>query len=143
MKHRLRDPSCKPYLLLDGASAHRGKLAREYLETNFKPLFMPPYSPQFNSIEMIWPALKHRVRLKLLERLDHKHTQDEFKEIVSECCKTVFKSCAFNVVRANYGYLHKVLQALHDRERESGMQQRDGKAAVPINEDRGPRGSWC
>ena len=114
----MRDLSCKPYLLLDGASAHHSKFAREYLEANFKPLFMPPYSPQFNSIEMMWPALKHRVRLKLIESSDHKHTQDEFEWIVRECCETVFKSCAFNVLCANYSYIQQVLQVIRNRELE-------------------------
>ena len=79
---------------------------------HFLPLYMPPYSPQLNSIENIWGTLKYHVRLKLLEKSDHKHSKEEFEQIATECCDDVFRRCAFNVVRANYGFIQHMLESM-------------------------------
>ena len=48
----------KPVLIYDGASAHIASTARMKLSQHFKPLKMPPYSCDFNSIEAVWSVAK-------------------------------------------------------------------------------------
>lgn len=50
----------KPYLIIDGHSAHRA--CKSEMAKHFKPLFMPPHSCQFNSIESVWSYLKQSFR---------------------------------------------------------------------------------
>ena len=45
----------RDYLVLDNASWHKVKTLDWH---HFEPLFLPPYSPDFNSIERLWQHLK-------------------------------------------------------------------------------------
>lgn len=45
-------------MVLDGASWHKSKRLR--LPENIKFLFLPPYSPELNPIEMFWGELKEK-----------------------------------------------------------------------------------
>jgi transposase len=46
-------------LLLDNSSVHHSKLVIETLEKcEVKYLFLPPYSPDFNPIELLWTKIK-------------------------------------------------------------------------------------
>lgn len=67
IKYELRNPDIKPYIVLDGARAHHSLLAKDYLESNFIPLWLPPYSPQFQSIESLWWPIKSEVRKRLAD----------------------------------------------------------------------------
>jgi transposase len=50
-------------LLLDNSSVHRSKLVRETLaECGIKHIFLPPYSPDLNPIELMWAWLKAYLR---------------------------------------------------------------------------------
>lgn len=46
----------KIYLILDNASYHHAKLVTRWLKKHrrFKPVFLPPYSPNLNLIERLW-----------------------------------------------------------------------------------------
>jgi transposase len=62
--------------ILDNASWHRRKSLNWHF---FEPLYLPPYSPDFNPIERIWLIMKAehfvnihcRNRAALIERADH------------------------------------------------------------------------
>jgi transposase len=43
------------YLVLDNASWHKTKKLNWY---HIEPLYLPPYSPDFNPIERLWQHLK-------------------------------------------------------------------------------------
>jgi len=59
------------YLLMDNVSFHYNKTAVTFLEThNIKPLYIPPYSPQFNPIEEVFSHVKRAFRRKLANRVD-------------------------------------------------------------------------
>ena len=45
-----RDPRSRPFLILDNAGAHRSPHVLPFITQHFRPLFMPGYSCQFNSI---------------------------------------------------------------------------------------------
>lgn len=50
-------------LVLDNARIHHGQdLKKAVEEAGCSLLFLPPYSPDFNPIELFWSWLKHRVR---------------------------------------------------------------------------------
>ena len=50
-------------LLLDNSSVHTSKLVRDTLkECDIKHIFLPPYSPDFNPIELLWAFMKSVLR---------------------------------------------------------------------------------
>jgi len=56
----------KIYVVLDNAQAHRTKVLRDYCSTHFIELvFLPGYSPEFNSIEPLWGVIKNRFKYML------------------------------------------------------------------------------
>jgi transposase len=74
----LRDdlgPNLKPgdIVVMDGPRLHRVKGVAEALERwGATPLYLPPYSPELNPIEMCWSVLKAWVRMRsprVIERL--------------------------------------------------------------------------
>jgi len=50
------------FLVLDGHSAHKSKLVRDYVNSLGGKLwlfFLPPYSPELNPDEQVWNHVKH------------------------------------------------------------------------------------
>ena len=48
-------------MVLDNASCHRSKMVTEFVEStdgDIRLVFLPPYTPQLNPIEMQWSVLK-------------------------------------------------------------------------------------
>ena len=59
-------------LLLDNSSVHKSKLVLKTLdECEIKYIFLPPYSPDFNPIELLWAFMKSILR-KLKARTHEK-----------------------------------------------------------------------
>jgi hypothetical protein len=60
----LPDLSVPSVLVLDNAGVHRSSAVRERLREwrrqGLRVLFLPPYSPQLNKIEMLWRQVKYR-----------------------------------------------------------------------------------
>jgi hypothetical protein len=63
----VKDGIQKPFLVLDNHAAHRSKDVRPTLNQYFQPLFMPPYSCEFNSIEHCWGFMKEKFRRRLAQ----------------------------------------------------------------------------
>jgi transposase len=62
---------CHKYLLMDNVSFHYNKAALAFLEArNIKPLYIPPYSPQFNPIEEVFSKVKREFRRQLANQVD-------------------------------------------------------------------------
>lgn len=54
-----------PTLLMDNIAFHHSKETRELITTmGCEALYIPPYSPRFNAIEMVFAAMKHVYRRK-------------------------------------------------------------------------------
>ena len=83
-------------LVLDNASIHRGGAIRELVEqAGCSLLYLPPYSPDLNPIEMAWSWIKHRVRT-LAPRDDEKRQndiQDAAKQLPPSAATPWFKHC--------------------------------------------------
>lgn len=53
----------KVYMVLDNAKYHHAKIVRNWLlnHPRFKPIFLPPYSPNLNLIERLWRFFHQKV----------------------------------------------------------------------------------
>jgi len=92
--------SLEDVLLLDNSSVHTAKLVLDTLkECNIKYLFLPPYSPDFNPIELLWASMKSSLR-KLKAR-----THDKLEDAINISLNSVkitsitnrFKHCGYVV----------------------------------------------
>jgi transposase len=56
---------------------------------NFVLMFLPPYSPELNSIEALWGIVKRKVKKHLVEFKLVTLTQKHFERILQECLDSV------------------------------------------------------
>jgi len=87
-------------LLMDNSSVHTSKVVRDALkECGIKYIFLPPYSPDFNPIELMWAFVKSILR-KLKAR-----THEKLEEAINIALDSVriesvanwFKHCGYSV----------------------------------------------
>lgn len=83
-------------ILLDNSSVHKSKLVLDTLkECGIKYLFLPPYSPDFNPIELLWALMKSVLR-KLKART-HDKLEDAiniaFNSVNTDFIANWFKHC--------------------------------------------------
>ena len=102
----------KLHLVLDNHTAHKSKLhgTKKYLEENFILHWMPPGSPELNSIEHYWGSYKCRFRKQLQTNPDMKWTQAYFENKV-RCVGESFKpEESQNFLRANHAAMLQLLE---------------------------------
>ena len=60
---RQRFPGKQIILILDNASIHKSKYTRQYLKCRpqIHLFYLPPYSPEYNPVELIWKWIKPKV----------------------------------------------------------------------------------
>ena len=64
----LADKKSSITLVMDNHTAHHSHVARAALQRlKIKPLFMPAYSSDLNSIERLWSSVKSRFRKKVYQ----------------------------------------------------------------------------
>lgn len=90
--------SSEDVLLLDNSSVHTSKLVLDTLkECGINYLFLPPYSPDFNPIELLWALIKSILR-KLKART-HDKLEDAIKialdSVTVEFIANWFKHCGY------------------------------------------------
>ena len=95
-------PTIKPgqVLVMDNYSVHKSKEIQEYLLSKQIPvLYLPPYSPHLNPIELTWSKLKGFLRAskattykKLIKSL-----KIGFNQIKPSDCRNWFKHCGIMV----------------------------------------------
>ena len=62
----------KVVIVLDNGPIHHSNLTKATAaELDIVLVFLPPYSPQFNPIEIIWKTLKARISNMFILHLDH------------------------------------------------------------------------
>lgn len=87
-------------IVLDNVQFHKSKDARKaYDSKGFVPCFIPPYSPQYNPIEIAFSALKNEVRLRnSSQELSFENIvrvlSDALENNIRKSYVTLFKHCA-------------------------------------------------
>ena len=82
-------PSEPIHLILDNHAAHHTiRMRGVFGEHNIIPHFMPPYSPQFNSIEALWGVIKRKVKDKMA-LTPGTIQQNQFQRMVFDVCESI------------------------------------------------------
>ncbi len=70
-------------LVQDNARIHHSKKVKNYcLENNINMIYNPPYTPEFNPIELIFNKLKIEFK-----KLDHKNIYNDINKCLNKICK--------------------------------------------------------
>ena len=73
-------------LLLDNASIHHSNVVKESMRLKgYKPLFVPPYSPELNPIELLFGLTKHAYRKDRMRR-PHQPLVSTINQMVERVC---------------------------------------------------------
>lgn len=78
-KVRTENPNKRIIVILDNFRSHWANMTREKAkELNILLVFLPPYSPDLNPIELIWKSIKRIISPKLIKTLE------ELKKIITK-----------------------------------------------------------
>jgi putative transposase len=63
LQHLLHQVTGEVVVVLDNAGIHRAKAVQAFVETNTRLslVFLPPYAPELNPIELVWAYVKRNV----------------------------------------------------------------------------------
>ena len=82
-------------IVQDNARIHHSKIVKNYcLENNIKMIYNPPYSPEFNPIELIFNKVKTEYK-----KLDHKNIKDEITECLKKITDKDVKNCMIHSLK--------------------------------------------
>ena len=77
------DPDQKVFVVLDNHPSHHTKdVTALAANLNFELMFLPPYSPELNSIEALWGIVKRSVKKQLIKHKLVTLTQVNFDKIL-------------------------------------------------------------
>ena len=99
---------------MDNHPSHHTKDVTELAKNlNFVFMFLPPYSPELNSIEALWGIVKRKVKKYLVEFKLVTLTQNHFETILQECLDSVSMEVQQAVAQYNNrGFVHKCLEKM-------------------------------
>ena len=99
-------------LILDNHAAHKSILhgTKSFLEENFILHWLPPGSPQLNSIEIYWGTYKRKFRKLLQVNPSANWTQEMFEERVMQVGNSFTEEETGNFLRANHSYMLQLLE---------------------------------
>lgn len=86
-------------LVLDNCSVHTSKLVRETIQKlKLNVIFLPPYSPDFNPIELMWSKMKSFLRKQKARTFDKliEAVNLAFKNVTKENISNWFKHCGYS-----------------------------------------------
>ena len=87
-------------VVLDNLSAHKVAGVRQLIEARgAQVLYLPPYSPDFNPIELAWSKLKQRLRgvkARVLEQLEPA-LADALSAITAQNARGFFRHCGYGI----------------------------------------------
>ncbi|MGC8497555.1 MAG: transposase [Thermoplasmata archaeon] len=67
-KIRLNNPKGSIMIILDNFKSHHAKnVIKKAVELGIDPIFLPPYSPDFNPIEFIWKSIKRIISRSFID----------------------------------------------------------------------------
>lgn len=87
-------------VILDNLSAHKVRGVRELIEaTGAGLLYLPPYSPDFNPIELCWAKVKQKLRSLKARTLDSLQSAviEALSSITSENASSWFSHCGYAI----------------------------------------------
>ena len=93
-------PALRPgdIVVMDNLSAHKGPQVKRLLESaGASVLYLPPYSPDLNPIEMIWSKVKRLLRSFAARTIDtlHEAFAHAFKEVSTQDIRGCFRHCGY------------------------------------------------
>jgi transposase len=87
-------------VILDNAAIHKGKAVREMIEAcGARLLYLPPYSPDFSPIELMWSKIKAFLRRKKTGNMGEFHDalSGALNELECEDFSGWFSHCGYSV----------------------------------------------
>lgn len=108
-------------LILDNAKYHKSRKSIMFFkESSFRVLFLPPYSPQFNSIELIWGYLK-RIQAKLILSTKYVYYlfinfRKEIKDFISKSIIKLNKDNFRNIMKKVFLVIDNNIKMMIDKE---------------------------
>jgi transposase len=89
------------HLMMDNVAFHKSELVRRAAEDRqLVPLFVPPYSPQFNPIEIVFGQLKHGLR---------RSCHDSTIQTIEELSRAIVASCRDSTLWNAFAHCFRVL----------------------------------
>jgi transposase len=105
------DTDRKLYLVLDNAPAHRTQVNRDLAaRLDIELLYMPPYTPELNSIEPLWSVIKRDFKSCAESRNMVRMQQEDFHTLLQECLDHITPEVQSKAARHNNrAYLHQCM----------------------------------
>jgi transposase len=105
------DTDRKLYLVLDNAPAHRTQVNRDLAaRLDIELLYMPPYTPELNSIEALWSVIKRDFKSSAESRNMVRMQQQDFHDLLQECLNRITPEVQSHAARHNNrNYLHQCM----------------------------------
>lgn len=93
------------FIVMDNCRVHHSRFVVDAIEKReYKPLFMPPYSPFLNPIEECWSKIKSGIRRNPLRK------GDELTPRIAEACNTVTTKDCLQWVKHAESYWERCIQ---------------------------------
>jgi transposase len=114
LRARFQYTSDTLHLVLDNHRAHHALTAKaEAARLRIQLHFMPPYTPELNSIESLWSVIKRDFKRRMFDNREVNVTQAQFAKVLQESLDAVTPSVQQNAARYNNRkFLHRILQRL-------------------------------
>lgn len=84
--------------ILDGAKIHcHAPIIRYFRSIGINPIFLPPYTPFFNPIEIVFGIVKKHLKKKFARSTNNMEFEvnAEFTKMSNFNCTSIFKSCGY------------------------------------------------
>jgi len=85
---------------MDNLPGHKLAAVRQRIESaGAKLLYLPPYSPDLNPIEMVWSKVKHLLRSSAARTIDalHEAFADAMAAISAQDIRNCFAHCGYTL----------------------------------------------
>lgn len=98
IKNKVLPYAKNKHILMDNIRFHKSKeVQKEITDNNTKSLFIPPYSPQFNSIEYVFNIIKTKYRQQLNNGIN---------------CNTLIESIINSMKNSNFNNIYKFVKSI-------------------------------
>ncbi len=79
------------YIVMDNSPIHKIQEISKFIEEKgYHCVYLPPYSPDLNPIELFWAALKSRVKRELVDK--EEESIEKFRDAVKSIPKEYYKN---------------------------------------------------